>query len=145
MFTHIRSCFQKLASTALNTFEEKIDAVVEACKGRIINFNTIGVASAVKIYRIQASVSKPKYVNFQCYVDTAFNAVTTNVLTLGTTTTATEIFAGGDIDETTVGPNTSKLVKFTANTDIYAKYTQTGTAATTGKATFLATGRWGIE
>lgn len=145
MFTHIRSCFQKLASTALNTFEEKIDAVIEACKGRIINFNTTGVASAVKIYKIAASASKPKYINFQAYVDTVFNAGTTNVLTLGTTTAANEIFAAGDIDETTVGPNTSKMVKFTANTDIYAKFAQTGTAATTGKATFFATGRWGLE
>lgn len=146
MFSHLSSCFSKLLSTALNTAEDKFDAIIECCKGRVINFNTTGVASAVKIMRIRVrDVNHPVYVNFQAYVDAVFNAATTNVLTLGTSTTATEIFDSTAIDESTVGPNTSKLVKFTASTDIYAKYTQTGTAATTGKVTFLATGRWGYN
>jgi hypothetical protein len=82
-----------------------------------------------------------------CYVLTAFNAVSTNVVTLGTTAAnANEIIAasgaGNSITPGTTGyysiTNTAVLgesLTSVADVTLYAKYTQTGTAATAGKAT----------
>lgn len=71
---------------------------------------------------------------------TAFNAVTTNVLTIGTTTgNANEIVNAADVDETTLGVTPVTRARGTTLTaagdiNVYVKYTQTGTAATAGKA-----------
>lgn len=71
---------------------------------------------------------------------TVFNAATTNVLTIGTTTgNANEIVASGDVTATAlaVTPVTrGRGTSLTAAGDIniYVKFAQTGTAATTGKA-----------
>lgn len=106
-----------------------------------VNFNTTGIASAVKVDTINASEAVPVQIEVSCQVITAFNAVTTNVLTMGTDTTATQWLAAGDITEGTPGfypaSNAVKKFRLTAATDIYAKYTQTGTAATTGAAVFI--------
>lgn len=75
-----------------------------------------------------------------CWVEvlTAFNAGTTNVLTLGDGTTADKYLAAGDITEATpaVYPTGGKgpFVAEAAATTINVKYVQTGTAATTGAA-----------
>ncbi len=105
-----------------------------------VNFNDTGIASGVRKYTIQASTDRPVLLKAQAEVITAFNAVTTNVLTLGTDTTANQFLAAGDITEGTVGfyPTgaATGMLRITAATNIYVKYTQTGTAATTGKAKF---------
>lgn len=80
----------------------------------------------------------------QVEIVTAFNAVTTNVLTVGTSTTANEIVAAGDVDETAVGVTDVLRGRGTALTaaaevNLYAKYTQSGTAATAGKANIVIT------
>ena len=67
-------------------------------------------------------------------IETVFNAATTNVLVVGNSTTADAYAADGDIDEASatlqrVAQNRAVL---TEDTKVYAKYTQTGTAATTG-------------
>jgi len=105
-----------------------------------VNFNDTGIASGVRKYTILASVAKPVLLQLFCEIITAFNAVTTNVLTGGTNSTANQLLGAGDITEGTPGfyPSgaaTGKL-RITANTDIYVKYTQSGTEATTGKAKF---------
>ncbi len=183
-----------------------------------VAYNTTGISSAVKVGTIRASATKPVWIQYGVRVVTAFNATLTNVLTLGTSTTATELLAAGDVSELTVGnypvPATPKILAFAgvdndplaspsitltgavggdrvsavigittpanvsanfestitvvdkiqqttladyaaqnflvvlqgagnsnlkrlvADTDIYAKYTQSGTAATTGAAVF---------
>lgn len=74
---------------------------------------------------------------------TAFNAGTTNVLTVGTNSTAYDnIFAAADITEATVGGYvapalTASATTYAADTDVFIKYAQTGTAATTGAADIL--------
>lgn len=72
------------------------------------------------------------------WVKTAFNAATTNVLTVGTVSgTANDILTGGDVDETaTVGTLTKGVgvISSTAEKQIFAKYTQTGAAASAGVA-----------
>lgn len=77
-----------------------------------------------------------------CHVTTAFNAATTNVITFGTTSaSANEIVASGITAGTTgIYHLTSAAglgVAATASADVtlYAKYAQTGTAATAGSVT----------
>lgn len=74
------------------------------------------------------------YVN----VITAFNAQTTNVLTVGQNSSSyNDIVASGGVDETTTGMQvvtTGGGLNITTDVTPYVKYTQTGTAATTGKA-----------
>lgn len=73
-------------------------------------------------------------------VITAFNAVTTNVLTLGTAGTADKFLAAGDVAEGTPGASARKgpFAAEAAAGVLNAKYTQTGTAATTGRARLYA-------
>lgn len=106
-----------------------------------VQFNTTGIASGVKVDTIKASATSPVQIEASAQVITAFNAASTNVLTVGTDTTANQWLAAGDITEGTPGfyPASNAVTKFrlTADTDVYIKYTQTGTAATTGSAVIL--------
>lgn len=180
-----------------------------------VQFNTTGIASGVKVGTILASTTNPVEVEVFYQVVTAFDATTTNVLTAGTSTTATEWIGAGGVNElvtgfypasasskvytfagvaaagpitltgavkgdvvqsvsgiTTVGSaaasfestitvanqiqqssasdlslqtyivqlqsaGTANRFRLTANTDVYAKYTQSGTAATTGSALLI--------
>ena len=71
-------------------------------------------------------------------ITTAFNAGSTNVLTLGTQSgTASDIVTAGDVNETVAGVNivtTSAAIGHVGSSaiDLYLKYAQTGTAATAG-------------
>mgnify|MGYP000727010344 CR=1 FL=1 len=73
-------------------------------------------------------------------IETAFNAGTTNVLIVGTLADDDALVAAAGVDETAVAltrvtPATlAGLVAPTADTAIYTKYTQTGTAASAGEA-----------
>jgi hypothetical protein len=99
-----------------------------------VSFNTPGVATGFLIGKIPAfSVVK----NVTISVESTFNAATTNVFTVGTSTTATEwadatlVSSGANIDTyvTDLGYAFS-----TSDISVYAKYTQSGTAATAGRA-----------
>lgn len=84
-------------------------------------------------------------VDVQVEIVTAFNAATTNVLTIGTTTaSANEIVSGVDVDEagladTDVSRARGTILTRTSELNLYYKYTQTGTAATAGKANVIVT------
>lgn len=76
-----------------------------------------------------------------CYVSTAFNAATTNVITFGTTkANANEIVASGisgaplavGILHLTAAAGLGTAVTATGPVTMFAKYTQTGASATTG-------------
>jgi hypothetical protein len=77
-----------------------------------------------------------------CEVTTAFNAATTNVITLGNGVTADKFLAAADVTEGTPGVTpTGGKGPFTAETvagTLRATYAQTGTAATTGAAKVYA-------
>lgn len=107
-----------------------------------VAYNTTGISSGIKVpgLKVKASTTKPVLIRVDVRVGTAFNAATTNVLTLGTSTTATEIVSSSGITEGTASfqANVGAL-KVTADTDIYVKYTQTGTAASAGAADFFIT------
>lgn len=75
-------------------------------------------------------------------VTEAFNA-STNALTAGSSSGSNaDVVAGGDVDETATGTTSvtrGLAVVFSSETTIYAKYAQTGTAATAGAARFVLT------
>ncbi len=74
-------------------------------------------------------------------VTEAFNAATTNVVVLGVKTDDDAILAAADITEGTTGVySADKFVEVAKGADIIAKYTQTGTAASTGAAEFYLFG-----
>ena len=105
----------------------------------VVNYNDASISGGARAYG--ALPAGAIVIGTDCYINTVFNAVTTNVLTCGTnTTTSNNIFAAADVDETATGltqnvkPTGTALGPLSADTDVYVKYTQTGTAATTGKA-----------
>lgn len=102
-------------------------------------FNTAGIAAGVQVALIRADAKNPVLLEFWAEVVTAFNAVTTNVLTVGSdAASGNQFLAAGDITEGTPGfyPAANAIVKkrIVADTAIFLKYTQSGTAATTGNA-----------
>lgn len=111
---------------------------------KTVNFDDAGIATGNSWFRVLASAERPVLVEFFAEVITAFNAVTTNVLTAGRSTDAgfDDILTSGNITEGTPGfypaSNANVKIRFTTDTDIWVSYTQTGTAATTGQAKFYA-------
>lgn len=108
--------------------------------GKDVTYNTtgIGTADTVKVGRIPAG---SRLMPVQVTVTTAFNAATTNVLTVGSNATAnTNMVSASDVTEGSAGTvivGTGCDLAFTSDTDIYVRYTQSGTAATAGAATIL--------
>ncbi|MBO9099448.1 MULTISPECIES: hypothetical protein [unclassified Rhizobium] len=74
-------------------------------------------------------------------VATAFNAGTTNVLTLGTAAVpdslVTSANAGAGATGFKAGSGVDLGTELATDTQFYAKYTQTGTAATAGEVEFI--------
>lgn len=105
---------------------------------KAVAYNTAGIGTSVKIGTLPSGA---KVVNAVVHVSTVFNAATTNVLTAGTNSTAFDNIVGaGDVTEGTLGGYSAAILTagaltLTSDTDVYARYTQSGTAATTGAAT----------
>lgn len=107
-----------------------------------VNYNDAGVAAGVgKQWLPKGAIITSTSV----HVATAFNAGTTNVLTVGTNASAyNNIVAGNDVDETAAGvitnaikPTGTALGPLAADARVFVTFTQTGTAATTGSAIVL--------
>lgn len=108
--------------------------------GKDIAYNTVGIGTAdtVKVGRIPAgSMLMPAQVR----ITTIFNAATTNVLIVGTSAGSdADIVGAAEVNEGATGVTivaTGCALTFANDTDIYVKYSQTGTAATTGAATVI--------
>jgi hypothetical protein len=106
-----------------------------------VNYNDTGISSGVVKGTLPAGA---QIIGILAKITTAFNAATTNVLTVGTTSTATQLVAAADVDETAVAvtqiaPSAAwgTASQPATDTDVYVKYAQTGTAATAGAATFV--------
>lgn len=105
---------------------------------KTVNFNDPGVAAGVQFdnYLPQNAFIE----NVLVEVVTAFNAVTTNVLTVGTVgPTYNNIVAAADVNEAVAGVYQATRAlgrSLTAAGDVlpFAQYTQSGGAATTGQA-----------
>ena len=104
-------------------------------------FNDAGIASGVKKFTLRASVAEPMLIEIFSEIATPFNAVTTNVLTMGTSVAANELLSAVDITEGTLGfypaANANIRRRIIADTDIWVKYTQSGAVATAGIAFFF--------
>ena len=105
---------------------------------KTVNYNDPNIATGVPFgayLPAGASILMAKV-----FIKTAFNAVTTNVLTVGQNGSSyNDIVNASDVDETTASRST--IVFRGADLDLsggdalpYVKYTQTGTAATAGVA-----------
>lgn len=100
-------------------------------------YNTTSIGSGVSMGTVPAgSIILPHHVN----ITTAYNAGTTNVLEVGTTGTANKYVAAGDVDETTIAFTsniTTGCGEESSDTEIFIKFTETGTAATAGASTVI--------
>lgn len=103
----------------------------------VVNFNDTGIASGVAKQTLPAGAI---VIGTDVNVTTVFNAGTTNVLVVGLAGVSNNLIAAGDVDESTaaltqnVKPTGTALVPLAADSLVKVAYTQTGTAATTGKA-----------
>lgn len=121
---------------------------------KVVNFNDANIGSTTAPPKFGRLPAGAFITDVTVEVSTAFNAVTTNVLTVGTTAAnANEIVNAGDVNEGVIGVTKvtralgttltggagvgSAAPAVTSEVDLYVKYTQTGTAATAGVATIL--------
>lgn len=102
-----------------------------------INFNDGNVANAIQI----GTIPQNSFIlDVDVEVETAFNAGTTNVLTFGTTSAnANEIVNAADVSEagvadTNIGRARGRSLTASGDVGVWAKFAQTGTAASAGKA-----------
>jgi hypothetical protein len=82
-----------------------------------------------------------RVLNTDLFIETAFNAATTNVLDVGFAGTIGAFLPTGTAVAGTTGQKTSKPSALTgviaADTDVNVTFSQTGTAATTGSASVV--------
>ena len=142
---------QVFAGTKSLPARECANAVHALCYLRVtFNFNDASIAAGVPI----GTIPKNAYIYaIDLYVTTAFNAVTTNVMTIGSTKAGVDIVAvaqsptlatPGIYHVTTaaglglaVTGSTGAQTAINGGIPVWLQYSQTGTAATTGKATLL--------
>jgi hypothetical protein len=110
---------------------------------KLVAFNDAGVSTGVLVGTIPAGAIITAVI---VQIATVFNAATTNVLTVGTTGTGTDLMTSAEAVAGTQGQKTAAAFKATTasnpvanDQDIFVAYTQTGTAATTGAAYVLIT------
>ena len=97
-----------------------------------VAFNDTGVAPGKELKKLPNNAYITRAV---AVVTTAFNAGTTNVLTVGTNDDCDNILGTSDITEGTAGTYSKQtFVEAAKGAKIKAKYTQTGTDATAGVA-----------
>jgi len=129
------------------------------CYARVtVNFNDPNIGNGVWFDTVEANVY---ILSIDAYVTTAFNAGTTNPLTIGATKTGSDFLAGsGGTSGTTFIPlgstgifhlttaaglglaataNTTLQTALNGAVPMYVRYAQTGTAATTGQVTIVIT------
>jgi hypothetical protein len=103
---------------------------------REINLGALGLADGE--FPIGAAEKNAIPLRAGVRIITAFNAGTTNVLTIGTEADddafITSANAGADTIGTKAGTGAGLVQPLAADTVFYASFTQTGTAATTGRA-----------
>lgn len=116
----------------LNPMDLGVCGVEQVFYAGSVSFDTDGASAGVAIGRVPANTIITGAV---AVVRTAFNAATTNVLTIGTNGAADNIFGADDIKEDSAGPNIKNAwLECEDETEVKAKYAQTGDAATAGKA-----------
>lgn len=106
-----------------------------------VNYNDTGISSGVASgIIIKASADKPVIVEVQARVNTAFNATTTNVLTVGTSTSANEWLTAAAVNETLAGLYPSNSVTAISFTGASAAGACTATGTLVGDRVLSVTG-----
>lgn len=132
---------RQLSLQAINTFR------------KTVNFNDANITTGVKIGAIPAGAF---ITGVKCYVNTAFNAGTTNNLLIGSAAAGGQFLASGVTAGTNCVAATAGYQSVTAAAglglsvtggatptgstgawDVFVTYTQTGTAATAGSVTYV--------
>lgn len=108
---------------------------------KTVNFNDAGVSSGIAF---DNSIPAAAFIlRVMVEIVTVFNAASTNVLTVGTnSTTYNDLVAAADVNEAATGVTDvtrgwGRSIAASADKTPYVKYTQTGTAATTGQAVIV--------
>lgn len=102
-----------------------------------VNWNDQGIAAGVLKQWLPAGAL---LIGTDIYIGTAFNAATTNVLTVGLAGVADNIAAAADVTEGSaaltqnIKPTGTAFGPLAADSQVSVTYTQTGTAATAGSA-----------
>ncbi|MCR5824858.1 MAG: hypothetical protein K6G60_10555 [Lachnospiraceae bacterium] len=97
-----------------------------------VAYDTEDVDKGVALCELPANIVVTRAI---AVVKTAFNAGTTNVLTVGANDDVNDIMGTSDITEGTAGNYiVNKFVEYKAKKTVKVKYTQTGTDASTGAA-----------
>jgi len=126
------------SNTAGSTARQFVAQTVHTLRKKV-RFDTPGVASGVKMPAPLPAGAE--ILRATAKVKTAFNAATTNVLTVGTSAgSMADVLSASDVTEGTPGAytaTTGAALTLASDTDIYVKYTQTGTAATAGEAIII--------
>jgi len=105
---------------------------------RTINWNDANVANGIPVGALEAGA-----IPLRAYaiIQTAFNAGTTNVLEFGSTADPDGLVTSANAAATALGlkagTGAELGIPLAANTVFYAKFTQTGGAASAGKATLV--------
>lgn len=106
-----------------------------------VNYNDTNVATGVGKQSLPAGAI---ILGTTVLVTTAFNAATTNVLTVGTNSssydniaTSAQTVSGTTGLKQNLAPTGTALGKLSAAAQVFVKYTQTGTAASAGAATVM--------
>ena len=97
-----------------------------------IAFDDTGASSGIEIFKAPNKMVITKAV---AVVTEAFNAATTNVLTVGANDDVNDILGSSDVTEGTTGAySKNTFVELAKGGKVKAKFTETGTAATAGAA-----------
>jgi len=104
-----------------------------------VAYNTVNIGTAGKV-PLGTLPAGAIVIDMIVKITEAFNAATTNVLTVGTAADASAILGATDINELEVDTTetfAAKGYKVTVDTPLFIKYAQTGTAATAGAVTVI--------
>jgi hypothetical protein len=109
---------------------------------KTVNWNDVGIGTGV-VFGPDALPQGAFILGVWVEIVTAFNAGTTNVLTVGTNATSyNNIVNAGDVNEAATGVTVvtrgwGRSLTAAADVDVFVMYTQTGGAATTGQAVIV--------
>ena len=117
----------------LNPMDLGVCGVEQVLHAGKVSFDTKDIANGVELVELPANIIITKAV---AIVGEAFNAETTNVLTVGTNETADDLLGADDVTEGTAGTYMKSLfeIRKGAPVKVKVKYDSTGTAATAGEA-----------
>lgn len=98
----------------------------------------VGTADTIAVGTLPSGARVTRLVVF---IDTAFNAATTNEIQVGTSADADAYVEADDVDLTVTGAvevtDRIAVTTFSSDTTVYLQYDQTGTAATAGAGAVL--------